>query len=134
MTDLNETVDTWLAAWTEPDQSKRQGLIAQLWAADGELIDPPMTAAGHAELAAITAGLQAQFPGHAFRRASGIDYYHDFLRYGWELIAPDGTVALAGIDVAEVTTEGMLRRVSGFFGELPAAWAVTLLAFHQPNA
>jgi hypothetical protein len=121
VTDINETVDTWLAAWTEPDEGKRQQLIGQVWAADGKLVDPPMTAAGHTELTAITAALQAQFPAHTFRRTSSIDAHHDTIRYGWELLTPDGIVALAGLDIAEVTADGKLQRISGFFGELPAA-------------
>ncbi|MCU1427880.1 MAG: SnoaL-like protein, partial [Actinomycetia bacterium] len=54
MTDLDETVDTWLAAWTEPDDATRLDLIGQVWAAEGKLADPPMTADGHTELSAIT--------------------------------------------------------------------------------
>jgi hypothetical protein len=121
MTDLDETVDTWLGAWTEPDEAKRKELIGRVWAHDGKLADPPMTAAGVTELIAVTAALQSQFPGHSFRRATGIDAHHDFLRYGWELFAPDGTIALTGIDVAVVTDDGKLHRVVGFFGELPPA-------------
>ena len=121
MTDINETVDTWLAAWTEPDETRRGRLIAELWAEDGALVDPPMTATGHAELTAITAALQAQFPAHTFRRTTGIDAHHDCVRYGWALVAPDGTSTLDGLDVAEVTADGRLQRVSGFFGDLPGA-------------
>jgi hypothetical protein len=120
VTDLNELVDTWLGAWTEPDQTKRRDLIGQVWTADGELADPPMTAAGVDELVAVTAALQAQFPGHTFRRTTGIDTHHDFVRYGWELVGRDRSIALAGVDVA-VVTEGRLRKVVGFFGDLPAA-------------
>jgi hypothetical protein len=34
-------------------------------------------------------------------------------------VTPDGTVALAGIDVGEVGEDGRLRRITGFFGDLP---------------
>jgi hypothetical protein len=43
MTDLDETVDTWLAAWTEPDDATRLDLIGQVCAAEGKLADPPPT-------------------------------------------------------------------------------------------
>jgi hypothetical protein len=122
MIDLNETVDTWLAAWTERDETRRQELIGQVWAADGKLADPPMQATGHRELTAVTAAVQAQFPGHTFRRATNIDTHHNFLRYGWELVAADGAVALAGMDVAVVADDGKFQRIVGFFGDLPAAW------------
>lgn len=122
MTDNKEmTRHTWLAAWTEPDETTRHELIGQVWADGGKLADRPMSAAGRTELAAITAAMQAQFPEHTFRRATAVDTHHDFLRYGWELVAADGTVALAGMDVAVIGDDGKLRRVVGFFGDPPAA-------------
>ena len=121
MTDINETIDTWLAAWTEPDAADRLELIRRLWADDGKLFDPPMTADGHAELVAVTGALQGQFPGHTFRRSTGIDAHHGVCRYGWHLVAPDGAVALAGMDVAVIADDGRIHRVAGFFGDLAAA-------------
>jgi hypothetical protein len=119
--DLTTTIDTLLAAWTETDATRRAGLITRIWATDGRLIDPPLAAEGHAGISDMAAALQTQFPGHRFRRSSGIDAHHGYLRYGWELVGPEGTVALAGIDVGELTEDGKLRRITGFFGPLPAA-------------
>jgi hypothetical protein len=116
---LTATVDAYLAAWTEPDAARRAALIERVWAADGRLIDPPLAAEGHAGIAGMAAALQAQFPGHRFRRSSGVDAHHDQLRFAWELVDPDGAVALAGLDVGEVDPSGRLRRVVGFFGPLP---------------
>lgn len=121
MSDLATTIDTHLAAWTEGDAARRATLIARTWAEDGRLIDPPMAVQGHDGIGAMMAGLQAQFPGHRFRRSSGIDTHHEHFRFGWELINPDGAVALAGIDVGELAEDGRLRRITGFFGALPAA-------------
>jgi hypothetical protein len=46
--------------------------------------------------------------------------HHEHLRFAWRLVAPDGTIAVAGIDVADVAPDGRLARVVGFFGDLPA--------------
>jgi hypothetical protein len=119
MNDITTTIDTYLAAWTETDPARRAEMIERVWASDGRLIDPPMAAQGHAGIGEMAAGLQAQFPGHRFRRASGIDAHHNQLRYAWELVSPDGAIALAGIDVGEITEDGRLRRITGFFGPLP---------------
>jgi len=121
MTDLTNTIDTYLAAWSEADDAARAELVGTVWAQDGRLIDPPMAASGHDEISAMHAALQGQFAGHAFRRASAIDEHHGFVRFGWELVGPDGTVALKGMDVGEVGDDGRLRRITGFFGELEAA-------------
>ncbi|MEO5842058.1 MAG: nuclear transport factor 2 family protein [Acidimicrobiales bacterium] len=121
MNDLTTTVDTYLAAWNETDQDQRAVLIEKAWAADGRLIDPPLAAAGHTGIDEMTATMQEHFPGHYFRRTSGIDTHHDHLRFAWELVGPDGTVAIAGIDVGELADDGRLRHITGFFGDLPAA-------------
>lgn len=119
MTDITETVDAYLAMWNEPDRDRRAGHIARAWTADARYADPLLEADGHDALSVMVDGVHARFPGHRFRRASGIDRHHDVARFGWELVAPDGTVAVAGIDVADLDTTGRLRRVAGFFGELP---------------
>lgn len=122
-TTLAELLETYLAAWNETDESRRADLIARAWAADGRLIDPPHAANGHAEIGGMAAALQGQFPGHRFRRASEIDAHHDQFRFIWELVAPDGSVALTGLDVGELSPDGRLRRVTGFFGHVPATGA-----------
>jgi hypothetical protein len=121
MTDLTTTIDTYLAAWNDPDQRTRAGLIERAWASGGRLIDPPLAAEGHAEISEMVSALHAQFPGHRFRRASGIDAHHDQLRFAWDLVSPDGTVALSGLDVGELAPDGRLARISGFFGPLPVS-------------
>jgi len=119
MNDLTDTIDTYLAAWNEPDAARRSELVAQVWTSDGQLIDPPLAAAGHDGIGDMHAALQQQFAGHRFRRASGIDAHHGHLRFGWELVGPDGSVAVSGLDVGELADDGRLRRITGFFGELP---------------
>ena len=67
--------------------------------------------------------MHAHFPGHTFRRTTAVDSHHDVARYGWELVGPDGAVAMAGLDVAEFGADGRITRVVGFFGDLQPASA-----------
>ncbi|HZP27568.1 MAG TPA: nuclear transport factor 2 family protein [Acidimicrobiia bacterium] len=119
MSDLTTTIDTYLAAWTEPDAHRRLAMVEQVWTPDGRLIDPPLAAEGHTGISDLFAALQGQFPGHTFRRASGVDAHHDQFRFAWQLVGPDGTVALTGLDVGETADDGRLRRITGFFGDVP---------------
>jgi hypothetical protein len=119
MSEIETTVDTYLAAYGEPDPGHRASLIEQAWAPDGRLIDPPLIGEGHDGIADMAKAVQEQFEGHRFRRVSGVDSHHDQFRFSWELVAPDGSVALAGLDVGELSGDGRLRRITGFFGELP---------------
>ena len=118
-TDITTTVDGYLAAWNEPDPARRAERIAGVWAEDGQLIDPPLTGEGHDGISEMAAAMQQHYPGHSFRRASGIDAHHDHLRFAWELVGPGGDVALSGLDVGQLAADGRLQRVTGFFGELP---------------
>jgi hypothetical protein len=120
MSDISTTIDRYLSAWSEPDADRRADMIEQVWTADGRLIDPPLAAEGHTGISEMAGTMQEHFPGHTFRRVSGIDAHHDQVRFAWELVGPDGTVALTGLDTGEVADDGRLRRIAGFFGELPA--------------
>jgi SnoaL-like domain len=119
-TDLTATVDDYLAAWNERDPQRRAGLIERVWAPDGRLTDPPLEGEGHDGISAVAAAMHEHYAGHRFERTSGVDAHHDHVRFAWRLVGPDGSVAVAGIDVADLAPDGRLARVVGFFGDLPA--------------
>ena len=119
VTDVATTIDTYLAAYGEPDAARRRELVDQVWAEGGQLVDPPADAEGLDAISAMGDLVQEHFAGHTFRRTTGIDQHHGVARYGWELVDPDGAVAIAGIDVATLDADGRLARVTGFFGDLP---------------
>jgi hypothetical protein len=120
MQNVSRTVDAYVAMWNEPDAARRAELIATVWSAEGRYIDPQFDSLGHGALAGMVATAQRQFPGHELRLASGLDAHHDEVRFAWEVIAPDGSPSLTGIDVGSFVADGRLSRVVGFFGELPA--------------
>lgn len=119
---MNDTItlidDGYLAMWNETDASRRQATIGRIWTEDCRYLDPMLEACGREALDGMVAGVHQQFPGHRFRRTSGIDGHHDRLRFAWELVGPDGDVAVGGVDVAEVHA-GRLKAVTGFFGPIP---------------
>src|SRR3954463_11323628 len=116
-TDLTATVDTWLRAYGEPDPAIRAELIAQVWAPEGVLVDPPFSGTGRDEIAGLVAAAQGQFPGHTFRRTSEIDAHHDLARYTWELVGPDGPRGAAGPAPAFLGGVGRPQLVAGSLGE-----------------
>jgi len=114
-----ELVDAYLAMWNEEDAAARADHIKAAWAEDARYRDPLLEADGYAGLDEMVTTVHSHYPGHRFRRTSAIDAHHDALRFGWELFAPDGTVTVAGIDIAQVSDDGRLRAITGFFGPLP---------------
>jgi hypothetical protein len=119
MSDVETIVDTYLAMWNEDDAAKRSEHIERAWAVDGRYTDPLLEADGHTELSTMVENVHAHYPGHRFERTSGIDAHHDELRFGWQLVAPDGSTTVAGLDIGTLGADGRLLRLTGFFGELP---------------
>lgn len=118
MTDHELVIDTYLAAYGEPDTTKRAELVADAFAVDATLADPPFSATGHVELSASFAEVQAQFPQHRFTRTSAVDHHHGTARFTWSLDASDGSTAVAGTDFVRFGPEGKIESVAGFFGDL----------------
>ncbi len=116
---MTRLIDDHLDAYGESDPARRSAAVARLWAEDAQLIDPPLAARGHAQIVAQADQLLAQFPGHRFRRSSGIETHHGLARYAWQLLSPAGQVVLEGCDFAQVDASGRLAQVAGFFGPLP---------------
>lgn len=119
MNDLSKTVDTYLAMWNESNPTRRAQHIQQAWAVGARYVDPQMEAEGYAALGEMVTAVQARFPDHRFRRTSGIDAHHDQVRFAWELVAPDDSIVVAGVDVGALAPDGRLRQITGFFGDLP---------------
>lgn len=117
--DITATVDAYFGMWNAEDAARRAVFIAQAWAEDAVYRDPQLEADGYTALAEMVETVHTHFPGHRFRRTSGIDAHHDLVRFGWELVAPDGAITVAGIDVGVLADDGRLARISGFFGDLP---------------
>ena len=122
-TDITATVDAYIDMWNEEDAGRRAELISRAWSPDGTYLDPMLDSAGPSAISEMVAGVHSQFPGHRFRRTTGVDLHHDRARFGWELSGPDGSVTVAGIDVAELAADGRLRSITGFFGDMPPAGA-----------
>ncbi len=118
MTDIATTIDTYLAAYNEPDANTRLSLVTEAFAPEARLIDPPLDGSGHDGISAMMGAVQQQFPGHSLRRTTGVDEHHGYFRFGWDLVGPTGDLVLQGTDVGELDGLGRLARVTGFFGPL----------------
>jgi hypothetical protein len=109
------TIETYLQAYSEPDDDRRRELIERAFALDATLADPPFEAAGHDALHATFGAVLDQYPRHEFRRTSDVDEHHDAARYRWQMVGPNGAVAFAGTDVVRFDGSGKIASVLGFF-------------------
>ncbi len=51
---------------------------------------------------------------------SGVDVHHNVVRFLWRLVRADGTAGETSIDFGEVGSDLKLKKMVGFFGDVPA--------------
>ncbi|MGD3111294.1 nuclear transport factor 2 family protein [Streptomyces sp. YGL11-2] len=110
----------YIEAWNATEEGARAKAVAAAFTEDATYTDPLADVAGHEGLAAAIAGAHQQFPGFVFRLLGAVDGHHDIARFGWELVAPDGTAPVAGFDVVRLAEDGRIRSVLGFLDRVPA--------------
>ncbi|MGW4771465.1 nuclear transport factor 2 family protein [Nocardia sp. NPDC004278] len=117
---MNELVAQYLEVWNTTDAAARKAGIEAVFTADASYTDPLAAVAGHDQLDAAIAGVQAQFPGWVFTLAGPVDAHHDQVRFTWELGPADAPAVVIGFDVA-VVKDGRIANVYGFLDKVPAA-------------
>jgi hypothetical protein len=116
---VDEVVAGYAAAWCEPDEAARRHLLERAWADEGVYCDPTATVEGREALVAHIGEFHERLPGTRIVAASGVDEHHGYLRFAWQVVAPDGVVTGEGVDFAELDGDGRLKLIVGFFGPLP---------------
>jgi uncharacterized protein (TIGR02246 family) len=111
-------VDTYAQAWSDPDPGVRREHLATVWADGASYTDPTVHVVGRDALAAHIDGVLAQLPGAQIERTSRVDGYGDVARFAWRLVQADGTALPEGLDFVELTEDGRIARIVGFFGPL----------------
>jgi hypothetical protein len=107
------------AAWNTTNRADRDRLLRRVFASDGVYSDPtPTYAAGRAALSNEIANFQREYPGSRFR-CSAPQIHHSAMRVSWLLLRPDRKVRAQGMDFYELAQDGLIRRVTGFFGPPP---------------
>ena len=114
---MEHAVGTYEKAWGEPDSAKRAAYLAEVWAADGVYRDPSANIRGAAALSVHIGKFLADFPAAQISRSSKIDAYGTSYRVLWKLQLP-GAPAMDGMDIGELTADGRIASITGFFGPL----------------
>jgi hypothetical protein len=121
MSNANEVVVRYLAAWNEPEARKRRELVAKAWTEDGTYVDAARDGKGHDSLDAMIATAQGHFPGYRLRLASGIEAHHDYLRFSWVAGGTaEAPLYIKGTDFVVVASDGRIKSVVGFVDAAPA--------------
>lgn len=116
---VTDVVTHYMAAWNEPDTSRRQVLLQQCWSEDGVYVDPNVTLIGRTALDRHIANIQSGRPGARLEFMSDIDVHHNMIRFLWRLVRADGTCSDTSVDFGEFGPDGRLVKMVGFFGAAP---------------
>ena len=121
MSNINEVVVRYLAAWNEREPKRRRDLVAKAWTEDGTYVDRVREGRGHDSLDAMIATAQDQFPGYRLNLASGVEAHHDYVRFSWVAGGTaDAPLYIKGTDFAMVAGDGRMKSVVGFTDAAPA--------------
>ncbi len=117
--ELNELIAAYIGAWSEPDRVRRQQLLDRVWTAEGTYTDPTAHVEGREALVDHIDKFFKQFPGARLALTSDIDTHHQKLRFTWRMLLADGSVFVEGTDFGELSADGRLERIVGFFERPP---------------
>ena len=115
---IDQLIDTYCAAWSDPDPTRRREILGGVWADGATYTDPTVHAAGLDAVLAHIATVVARRPGAMVVRTSVVDAHHDLARFAWHVVQADGATLPEGLDLAEISASGQIRRIIGFFGPL----------------
>lgn len=115
---LERLIDAYCAAWSEVDPVRRERMLKEVWDEKATYTDPRGTANGVAQLVALIGEVLLRRPGARVIRTSAVDSHHGLARFAWRVVQADATMLPEGIDFAEISPEGKLVRIVGFFGTL----------------
>ena len=122
---LTDVVDTYIDMWNEEDADRRAELIRTAWTDDARYRDPLLEADGPAGLSEMVATVHGHYPGHRFRRTSGVDVHHDLARSGGSSSPPTAPSPAASTSPPWPTTDAC--------GPSPASSATRPLARTDPS-
>jgi uncharacterized protein YndB with AHSA1/START domain len=112
---MGSILDTYISAWAERDPLARRRLLEQCWAEDGVFQDAMGYAEGLDELDDYIATAQRFAPNVVMTNDGTPSRSHGFVNHRWRMIGPDGTTMMTGTNTLELTDDGRIRSVIGFW-------------------
>jgi hypothetical protein len=117
---LEELITLYCDSWGEPDPARRYQMLQRVWAENGIYTDPTIHLTGSNKLVEYIGKVLKKYSGARIVRTSVVDMHHGMVRFTWRMVLADGQTLTEGIDFGEISSEGKLRRIVGFFGQLAA--------------
>ena len=116
---IESLIDRYCEAWSLPDPAARAAALHEVWADGATYTDPTVHADGADALLAHITQVHAAYPGARIERTSAVDLHHGLARFGWQLLRADCSRLPEGLDIAQLSADGLrIESIVGFFGAL----------------
>jgi SnoaL-like domain len=127
VSNVNELVARYIAAWNERDSKHRHDLVARTWANSGTYVDSHRHGEGHDGIDEMIETAQRKFPAYQLRLVSKIETHNNYVRFSWAAwVGGDSEQAplyVAGTDFGVISGDGRFQTVTGFVDAAPAPTA-----------
>lgn len=121
MSNVNQLVTQYIAAWNERAANRRRDIIASTWTEDGTYVDAARRGNGHQGIDQMIEAVQQHFAGYQFRLVSGIETHNGYVRFTWAAGGtPDAPLYFRGTDFGVIGNDGRFKSVTGFTDAKPA--------------
>src|SRR5262249_29889304 len=111
---LQSALDSYFAAWSEADDSRRLALLENCWQEEGTFCDSMGAVAGRAALSNYIGAALRYAPGAKLTPSGPPQQTQDYIRFGWKILSGE-TVFGAGTNFARLNAEGRFTSVVGFW-------------------
>lgn len=116
-----EAVDSWFAAWSEPDTAAREATLDRIAAPDLSFRDQFSLVDGMEDLRPHLAAVHRFMPGMRLTREGTVRHCQGTVLADWVARAADGRERARGTNVFAFAPDGRLRAVTGFWSPAQAS-------------
>lgn len=112
---VDRALDSYVQAWSTDDAEERRRLLDQCWDTYGIFRDSMGYVEGIDDLADYIGTARRFLPGMRLLREGPAIRSQGFVSHRWKIVQADGTVAMTGSNTVELTGDGLIRSVVGFW-------------------
>lgn len=109
-------IDTWFAAWAEPDAAAREAMLASVALPSVQFRDQFSCVDGLAELLPHIAAAQRFMPGLKLAREGNVRQCQGVVLVDWNAVGPDGQSRGKGTNVFNLAADGRIASSTGLWG------------------
>jgi hypothetical protein len=115
--DVDHIVDTWFAAWAEPNEADRQRVLERVATPGVRMRDRFSCIDGLEELAHHVTASQRFMPGMRLQKSGKVRHCQGTVLADWTATGPDGQPRGQGTNVFALAPDGKIESVTGFWSQ-----------------